>query len=245
MGTLRAGLKGLAAALTALCCSTPDSSALFRPAEAESIRTETPGIQPSPGNPSGDAGTGVVNGAAEPSPAGEPSPPPIPVSISGGQSPEQQPEQQPIPSPPTVMTEPPNAPRAPDAGSPQPSPPDPPPIEPECGGALLDGICWYLGELDQACDSVCASHGGFDPSSTAWTGTPEQGGSIEACAALLEALGEPPASVTEGFREDELGFGCHLFVDEAGATSAWWLTAPAFSPAVSNPSARLVCGCAG
>ena len=244
MGTLRAELKGLAAALAALCCSTPDSSALFRPTDSESIRTETPGIQPSLGNPSSDAGAGVANGPAEPTAAGMPSLPPTPVSGDGDDGEAQAPEEQPMPSPP-VVAELPSAPRTPDAGSPPPSPPDPPPIEPECGGALLDGICWYLGDLDQACDTVCAPHGGFDPSSTAWTGTPEQGGSIEACTALLEALGAPPASVTEGFREDELGFGCHLFVDEAGATSAWWLTAPAFSPAVSNPSARLVCGCAG
>jgi len=120
----------------------------------------------------------------------------------------------------------------------------PPPVEPECGGALVDGVCWYLGELDQACDTVCAAHGGVEPASSARIGTPEQGGSIEACAAILEALGEPSASLMEGFREDDLGFGCHLFVDADGATSAWWLTSPAFSPTVSNPNARLVCGCA-
>jgi hypothetical protein len=73
-------------------------------------------------------------------------------------------------------------------------------------------------------------------------GTPEQGGSLESCAAILESLGEL-SLVSEGFREDTLGFGCHLFVDAAGATSAWWLTAPAFAPTVSDPSARLVCGC--
>ena len=129
------------------------------------------------------------------------------------------------------------------AGPPPPAEPPPPP-EPVCDGAPLGGVCWYLGELDQTCNGVCASHGGFDPASTAAIGTPDQGGSLESCAAILQALGEPPTLLSEGFREDNLGFGCHLFVDAAGDTSAWWLTAPVFAPTVSDPNARLVCGCA-
>jgi hypothetical protein len=144
----------------------------------------------------------------------------------------------------------PSPPVASDAGSARPTPPEaplppeePPPVEPECGGAQVGGACWYLGELDQTCNGACASHGGVDPGAAAFIGTPEQGGSLEACAAILEALGEPPALVMDGFRDDGLGFGCHLFVDAAGGTSAWWLSAPAFAPTVSDPSARLVCGC--
>ena len=144
------------------------------------------------------------------------------------------------------------APLTPDAGVERPSPPvsPPPPAEPpppaaaECAGVPLGDVCWYLGELGQTCNGVCASRGGFDAASLAFIGSPEQGGSLEACDAILQALGEAPALVTEGFRDDDLGFGCHLFVDAAGATSGWWLTAPAFAPTVSDPSARLVCGCA-
>jgi hypothetical protein len=133
-------------------------------------------------------------------------------------------------------------PSVPDAGD---EPPPPPPVEPECAGTLLDGLCWYLGELDQACNSVCASHGGFEPASVASVGTPAQGGALERCAAVLEALGEPAAGLLEGFRDDTLGFGCHLFLDADGTASAWWLTSPAFSPGVSDPNVRVACACAG
>jgi hypothetical protein len=242
MGLLRAEVEGLAvaAALAAMGCTTPDSSALFRPAEAAPIRTETPRIAAPPDNPPGDIENGLVD-------AGGISAPPTAASPVGNDRDAEPLEEPPIPSTPAVVDAgPPSIPLTPDAGTPDAGsepPPPPPPVEPECGGALFDGICWYLGELDEACDSVCAAHGGFEPSSTAWIGTPTQGGSLETCATILELLGEA-ASVTEGFREDELGFGCHLFLDEAGTASAWWLTAPAFSPAVSNPSARLACGCA-
>ena len=131
-----------------------------------------------------------------------------------------------------------------DAGAP--SPPDAgsaPPVEPECGGALVDGVCWYLGALESACDDVCSVHGGVDPGAPASIGTPDSGGSLDACSAILDALGALPGVVMEGYREDALGFGCHLFLDADGAASAWWLTAPEFSTSVSDPSARLVCGC--
>ena len=128
-------------------------------------------------------------------------------------------------------------PREPDAGEAA------SPVEPECGGALVDGVCWYLGPVDSACDDVCSVRGGVDSSAPSSIGTPERGGSLEACTGILGALGALPGVVMEGYREDALGFGCHVFLDADGATSAWWLTAPEFSTAVSDPNVRLVCGC--
>jgi hypothetical protein len=246
MATLHAGVKWLtlAAALAALGCSTPDSSALFRPAEADSVLTETRVNEALPDDP-----PAVVAPGAGGDGSGKP---PVVVSpVSTGAAP-------PVAEPPDAAPPVPSVPTA-DAGAAtvdggdepvpppvEPSPPvePPPPVEPECGGALLDDICWYLGELDQTCGSVCAARGGVAPASAAWVGTPDQGGSIETCAAVLEALGESSAALAEGFREDGLGFGCHVFVDTDGVASTWWLTAPDFSPEVSDPSARLACGCA-
>jgi hypothetical protein len=61
----------------------------------------------------------------------------------------------------------------------------------------------------------------------------------------LQALGvEAGAPVGSGYREDGLGFGCHVLTDVAGAaTSAWWLTDPDFSPAALGVQVRVACGC--
>lgn len=246
MPALQRGVKRLAATavLAALGCSTPDSSALYRPSDAVPPHTDTAAPPAMPDDPPGDvgdgaSGTGGSSGGRTPvvvSPVSSITDAGLPSPVS--------------PSEPTADAAPPN-PAPSDAGAEPPSPPTeplpptepPPPTVPACSGAPLGGVCWYLGELDQTCNAACAIHGGVDPASITFIGTPDQGGSLEACAAILQALGEPPGPVTDGFRDDDLGFGCHLFVDPAGATSAWWLTAPAFAPTVASPSARLVCGC--
>jgi hypothetical protein len=238
MGMLAGSVGRLvvAAALGATACEAPDRSSLYRPLEPGSLRAQPPGAGAAPAAPPSEVDGGLVYAGS--GGAGNESAPPL--------SP-------PLPAPEPAATRadaglplvPPNAPDAAapgeppalDAGS------EPVPVEPECGGALLGGACWYLGVAGEACNDVCGARGGLEPASTAWVGTPAQGGSIESCAAVLAALGQLPGAVTEGFREDELGFGCHVFLDVTGAASAWWLTAPAFSPAVSDPSARLACGC--
>jgi hypothetical protein len=113
---------------------------------------------------------------------------------------------------------------------------------PDCAGALLGGICWYLGALAQSCNQVCASRGGFNSAATAVIGTPEQGGNIESCSALMElVLGTADDVVVEGTQVDGNGLGCHLF--DAPAGQRWWLTTPDFSPDVGRDGARVVCGC--
>jgi hypothetical protein len=129
----------------------------------------------------------------------------------------------------------------------EPSAPNPPEPEPVCAGVALGGACWYLGDAELACDDVCASHGGFAPETATIVGTPAQGGSVEGCTAVLEALGALPAPVTvsAGFRDDGLGFGCHVFTNATAATAAWWLSAPALSPTASGIAIRIACGCVG
>ena len=241
MGKLLVEVQGLAvvAALAIAGCKAPDSSGLYEPG---AIRTDTPRIEPDGASSDSGVGDRADDGAGPSTPSDtEPAalPGARPVDAGDGEPPL---------APPT-----PAAPRA-DAGSPSEAivpdageepPPPPPPGEPDCAGTLQGGFCWYLGEPAQACNTVCAPHGGFEPASAASVGTPAQGGALEACAAVLEALGEPPGSVLEGVREDTLGFGCHIFVAADGTTSAWWLTSPELSPSVSSPSARLACACVG
>ena len=123
-----------------------------------------------------------------------------------------------------------------------PTPAEPEP-EPACAGARLGGACWYLGDAGLACDDVCASRGGFAPEAAGMVGTPAQGGSVEGCTAVLEALGALSAPVTAGFRDDGLGLGCHVFTNASAATAAWWLSAPDLSPAASGIAIRIACSC--
>jgi hypothetical protein len=242
MRTLAGSVKrfAVAAAFGAMACEVPDKSSLYEPLEPGPVGAEEPGMGAAPEAPPEDADNGLDTGAS--GNAGKEGTPPI----SGPLLPAVEPAASEAdaglspapPNVPSVDAAAPNEPLAPDAGN------EPvPPLEPECGGALLDGICWYLGGAGEACNDVCATRGGFEPAATAWVGTPAQGGSIESCTAVLSALGELPGLVTEGFREDELGLGCHIFLDAAAAASAWWLTAPEFSPAAFATSARLACGC--
>lgn len=114
---------------------------------------------------------------------------------------------------------------------------DPTPV---CGtdGALLYGICWYLGDFTENCYTVCSSHGGYDSDTPEYVGTPSQGGSIEECSAILEALGYS-GTVSEGYREDGLGLGCHVWRDGG----LWWLDSPDFEPGDTAENGQIVCGC--
>jgi len=259
-GVLRLGVAVL---LAGASCSAPDSSGLFGPAPSPPITSEAPSAETPADAPSSADDDGVDPSMVTPEP-GAPLPaasngegPPVsggltpPASTSSGEgsgSPVALPADAGVP-----LGEP-----APDAGAPSepidppesPEPPDSePPIAPEpepaeCGGAVAAGSCWYVGAPSQSCDDVCATRGGFDPSSIGVVGTPDQGGSIEGCDAVVQALGGPAGVVNEGTREDQLGFGCHVFIDAEGAASAWWLTSPEFSPSVADPSVQLLCGCA-
>lgn len=137
-------------------------------------------------------------------------------------------------APADASIEPPDTPSVPDT----PAQPEPP-----CDGVRSGGACWYLGGAGLACDEVCASHGGFAPEGAGIVGTPAQGGSAEGCTAVLEALDALATPVSEGFRDDGLGLGCHLFANAAAAPAAWWLSAPDLSPAAAGISVRIACSC--
>jgi hypothetical protein len=110
---------------------------------------------------------------------------------------------------------------------------------PPCAGQRLYGLCWYLAQGNTSCNDACSSHGGFDSRSAGYVGTLSQGGSLSACTELLTALGRP-GSVIAAKRDDDNGFGCHVWTDG----SRYWLqNEPAFRPTVEGPNIRSVCGC--
>lgn len=107
-----------------------------------------------------------------------------------------------------------------------------------CEGKRAFGLCWYLGEAGASCLSTCRTRGGYDPRTADHVGTDRQGGSLEACASLLELLGFR-GSVFTGIRPDDVGFGCHVW-DYDG----WWLEiTPDMTPRASDEHARVVCAC--
>jgi hypothetical protein len=110
---------------------------------------------------------------------------------------------------------------------------------PLCAGALVEGICWYLGPEDQSCNEACTDHGGFNAAASAVIGTTAQGGDLNRCSDLFDVLlGSAEEAVVLATQIEGVGVGCHLFAD-----TRWWLEAPPFSPAQSLVGAKIVCGC--
>ncbi len=193
--------------------TAPEDTGVVTGSPGESAPPIAGGVQP----------TGAASGS------GEPLSPEAPDPMREPDTPTEQPDA-------STAAEP----EAPDAGASEPPLPEP---VPACGGALLQGSCWYLGDVGEACVDVCATRGGFAQASAALIGTPAQGGSVEGCTAVLQALGALPGVVTEGFREDGLGLGCHLYLELTGAEVAWWLTSPDLSPQAFSTQSRQACGC--
>lgn len=117
------------------------------------------------------------------------------------------------------------------------------PIEPDaapiCTGTLVGELCWHLGELGASCLDTCATRGGYDARGTPIIGSDAQGGSLEQCTAILEALlGE------EGDTNDDngnaAGVGCHLRGDDADRV---WLEEADFAPDESESEASIACSC--
>jgi hypothetical protein len=238
----------LVASVVLWACSKPESSGLFGPAQPLDRSVENSSLENNGTASITDTGSVPSAGvASEESGAIEEGPPPVDLSesvapdLAGGEQAMQPPLVTPeAGAPPSTNDE-----LGADAGIEGPQPPPSSPA-PECAGQPLGGVCWYLAGDLEPCADFCAAHGGFSDTSLAIIGTPGQGGSLEGCASVLQALEvEAGAGVTSGYREDGLGLGCHVLIDAAGAvTSAWWLTAPDFSPAALGAQVRLACGCA-
>lgn len=107
-----------------------------------------------------------------------------------------------------------------------------------CGGVVYEGQCWYLGAAGESCLKTCEKHGGYSDETKKYVGTAVQGGSLEHCRELFNALGYPK-KVVAGERYDGRGLGCHAWPN----VGFWWLTSPRFDPAHSIYGAHRVCAC--
>lgn len=106
------------------------------------------------------------------------------------------------------------------------------------GGVELGGAYWYYAaDVNVSCETVCASHGGYDEATGSFAGS---GGTNEDCGAVLDAVGAP-ATVTDVSNTvpGSVGIGCAFMpnlimrVRDKAATTA---------DAV-NVWARRVCAC--
>lgn len=119
------------------------------------------------------------------------------------------------------------------------APPEPD-AAPVCGGTLVSELCWHLGALGESCTDTCASRGGYDDRGTPIIGSEAQGGSLEQCTVILEALlGE--AGDTNDDNSNAAGVGCHLRGDDEDRV---WLEETDFAPDESETEARIACSCA-
>jgi hypothetical protein len=109
---------------------------------------------------------------------------------------------------------------------------------PACGGTLLFGLCWYLTPTEISCNQHCADRGGYNAETASHVGTSGQGGSVDDCEDILNALGHS-GSVSSGSRTDGNGYGCHIWSDN----NAWWLSSPDFDPSDSSSNVTIACAC--
>jgi hypothetical protein len=109
---------------------------------------------------------------------------------------------------------------------------------PACGGTLLFGLCWYLTPTETSCNQHCADRGGYNAETASYVGTSSQGGSVDDCEDILNALGHS-GGVSTGSRTDGNGYGCHIWSDD----NAWWLSSPDFDPSDSSSNVTMACAC--
>ncbi|UXI70284.1 Ig domain-containing protein [Tahibacter amnicola] len=81
------------------------------------------------------------------------------------------------------------------------------PISCGSGGQAVGGTCWYFGQNDESCTTVCTTHGGYNAATLSFAGS---GGSNANCGQVLTALGAfNPTPVTATASLNGIsGMGC-------------------------------------
>lgn len=104
-----------------------------------------------------------------------------------------------------------------------------------CAGVQAGGFCWYLGAINQSCNSVCSTRGG-PTNYNAYAGS---AGTDANCGAVLGLLGVTgPASSDSTICS--AGWGCYTV---AGIEKSRCTNMQVTSD-ISSPSGRLACSCA-
>jgi hypothetical protein len=92
------------------------------------------------------------------------------------------------------------------------------PVTPSsCGGIEVAGYCWYLGNEEESCDTVCANRGGCNAAGITYVGNQ---GSSATCETVLNALNAPADAMGDGTDEvwvgDSPGVETGCAVDSSG-----------------------------
>jgi hypothetical protein len=98
--------------------------------------------------------------------------------------------------------------------------------EETCAGNVVGGFCWYLAS-NVSCDSICATHGGYNEATRSYAGSD---GTDANCRDVADALGIPGTTVTVVTPDNGFdGWGCisdngirlrHQFPTNSTANSA-------------------------
>lgn len=114
-----------------------------------------------------------------------------------------------------------------------------------CDGVFVDGSCWWFGQNNESCDTVCSDHGGYADGTRYFAGSE---GDEAACGNVLTALSVENA--TPVFAQSTLvgtgGLGCGS--DFTGTATSYRLTSTTTSSASSASNGSLyfrrACACA-
>jgi hypothetical protein len=113
-----------------------------------------------------------------------------------------------------------------------------PPVSPTCSGTEVGGFCWYFGEENVSCNTVCATHGGYNDATRTYAGS---SGSPENCRRVLVALN---IALDEFFETAQGGIGCFALRLTSGNFGGFWDVHPTTADATYGvPGRRRSCAC--
>jgi len=107
--------------------------------------------------------------------------------------------------------------------------------EDNCGGQVVGGFCWYLGALDESCDTVCINRGGYNDGTRTFAGSD---GSTQNCSNFLSALITLAGAVNDSACIS--GLGCTLTFVGGGKMRC---TSPATDSSSTNGQENRACAC--
>ena len=84
-----------------------------------------------------------------------------------------------------------------------------------CAGLYMGGYCWYLGDVNQSCDTFCSTHGGYNEATRTYAGVVTAGNdtNIDNCMNILNALDNGTCD-SVSFEGPETGIGCFINIEE-------------------------------
>ena len=106
-----------------------------------------------------------------------------------------------------------------------------------CDGTWMGGFCWYLGALNESCDSVCTTHGGYNAGTQTYAGS---GGTLANCTAVLNALRGGYGTLISD-NASALAYGC---VYRTSSDLSFRYTGTPTTSSSASPVFQRTCACA-